>query len=70
MSKKQKTNNDMAYTAVSLGLIVLGYFGFRFVTQAGQGFVIQNDGYAVTGGIIILVCGLLLGYIFGKRGKW
>jgi Mg2+ and Co2+ transporter CorA len=70
MGKNQKTSNNRAYTTVSVATIILGFFGFRFVTQAGQSFPIQNDGYAMVGGIVILISGLILGYIYGKRGKW
>ena len=52
---------------ISLLNLFLAYFGFRFVTQAGQGMAaVQNDGYAVTGGAMILVAGMLEGYIIGK----
>ena len=49
-------------------LIILGAFvgiiyGFVLVTQAGQGVgVVQNDGYAATGGTLLLLSGLVLGY--------
>lgn len=71
MSKKQKNSENKMYTALSFGLIAFAYFGFRLVTQAGQsGVVVQNDGYAMVGGTMILVAGILLGYIYGKRRRW
>lgn len=71
MSKKQKNSENKMYIALSFGLIAFAYFGFRFVTQAGQGgVVVQNDGYAMVGGTMIFVAGILLGYIYGKRGRW
>lgn len=45
---------------------VLLFLGFRFVTQAGQASVIQNDGYAVTGGVLIVLGGFLLGVIWSR----
>lgn len=44
--------------------------GFRLVTQAGTtGFAgsIQNDGYAVSGGILLLVAGVVLGILIARR---
>ena len=47
--------------------VLLVVFGFRFVTQAGQGLnVPQNDGYGATGGVMLIVGGLIEGYIIGK----
>lgn len=43
-----------------LALIIV-YVGFRWVTQAGQGFAAQNDGYAVSGGLFILLGGMVIG---------
>lgn len=54
-------------TALNLLLVlslILGIIGFRLVTQAGlQGDagLIQNDGYAVSGGFIIVVAGVCIG---------
>lgn len=44
-----------------LAIIALVFIGFRFVTQSGQDSLFQNDGYAVTGGIMLLVGGFLAG---------
>jgi drug/metabolite transporter (DMT)-like permease len=47
--------------------VLLGVFGFIFVTQAGQGLnVPQNDGYAVTGGVMLLLAGLIEGHVLGE----
>lgn len=57
-----------------LGIIVIGLVvieGFRLVTQAdlkGLDGSIQNDGYAISGGLLILVGGICLGYIFARYG--
>ena len=52
---------------IGLVAIILVVFGFRFVTQAGQGLNIpQNDGYGATGGVMLIVAGLIEGYIIGK----
>lgn len=61
---KQVTKNIFILVA-----IVLAYVGFRFVTQADQGFVPQNDGYAVTGGIMIFSSGMLVGTALHMREK-
>lgn len=51
-------------TVLSITALILGYYGFRFVTQAGQGLgVVQNDGYGGTGGLMILAAGFLLGLV-------
>ncbi len=49
---------------------VVIYFGFRFVTQAGMAFMMpQNDGYAMTGGLMILAGGILTGMWISKSSK-
>jgi len=51
---------------VATALVVIG---FRLATQTGltgAAGSIQNDGYAVSGGILILVGGLADGYIIAK----
>lgn len=55
-------NRLLSRTLLVLALVI-GYVGFRFVTQAGQGFAIQNDGYAGTGGVMILLSGLIIGLL-------
>lgn len=48
--------------------LVVGYYGFRFVTQAGQGLdAIQNDGYGGTGGFMILVSGFIIGVLVERK---
>ncbi len=48
--------------------IILGVYGFRWVTQAGQGLdVVQNDGYGATGGVFILIAGMIVGWAWAKR---
>ena len=60
----------MARIVLALIAFVLGYYGFRFVTQAGQGIgTFQNDGYGATGGIMILISGFTLGIIMGRNNK-
>jgi len=50
--------------------LVLVYVGFRWVTQAGQGLdAVQNDGYGGTGGLFILVGGVLFGMWLATRNK-
>jgi len=44
--------------------------GFRLVTQSGlTGFAgsIQNDGYAMSGGCLILLGGVVAGYLAAKE---
>lgn len=59
---------------LNFSAFLLAMFGFRFVTQMGQGVgVVQNDGYGATGGIMLLVAGLILGYsstISKDMDKW
>lgn len=56
------------YKALTVVSFILGVYGFRWVTQAGQGInVVQNDGYGATGGVFILAAGLILGWALAKR---
>lgn len=55
-------------SALLLVSIVAVYIGFRFVTQAGQGLnAIQNDGYAGVGGVLILLGGLVTGWMTAHK---
>lgn len=47
------------FLAVVSSMVI--FVGFRFVTQAGQQNMMQNDGYAVIGGLMILAGGILIG---------
>jgi uncharacterized membrane protein (DUF485 family) len=52
---------------ISVIAVLLVVFGFRFVAQVGQGLnTPQNDGYGVAGGIMLVLAGLIVGYIIGK----
>lgn len=64
-------DNKRTRNILALCGLILAYVGFRFVTQAGQsGVVIQNDGYAVTGGILIFAGGMLTeAALFFSKGK-
>jgi len=56
-------------TLMMIAVLAVVIEGFRLVTQSGlQGFdgTIQNDGYAVTGGIMILLGGAAVGYIVAR----
>ena len=59
---------------IVLALIALAVVveGFRLATQAGlpaeAGFI-QNDGYAMSGGLLILLGGLILGYLLAKQTR-
>lgn len=49
---------------------LIGYIGFRFVTQAGQGLgVVQNDGYGAIGGIMLLLSGILFGLLYERKNN-
>ena len=64
--------NKKARLVLLLTAAIIGYYGFTFVTQAGQaGVVIQNDGYAGTGGFMILTSGFIIGVLVdrGNNGK-
>ena len=70
MAKKENKSRSLV---LDLTIIVLLYIGFSYVTQRGQEVpVIQNDGYAVSGGIILVFAGYLLAMSVArapKRGK-
>lgn len=62
----------MAHYRTFLALLsaVILIVGFRLVTQAGQPWpLVQNDGYAVSGGLVILLSGMIIGWLFAKREK-
>jgi hypothetical protein len=62
MSKRAQL---FCYYAVVGFLIVKG---LQNVAQSGQGIgVVQNDGYTVSGGIMFLIAGILIGYDLGRR---
>ncbi len=47
---------------LQIAAIVIVVIGFRLATQAGQDMSLpQNDGYAASGGILILIGGAVLG---------
>ncbi len=59
-----------------LAALILIVIGFRLAAQVGQGLdAIQNDGYAGSGGLLILAGGVLVGLHVGinswgkNRGK-
>ena len=66
MKKFTAYRNDLILVAA----IVIVVIGFRLVTQADQGgLVLQNDGYAVSGGLLIVIAGALFGYWLSNWGK-
>lgn len=63
-----KKVHPVAWYIVTFGLLGIIYNGFRLVTQAGQAaLIIQNDGYAVTGGVMILLGSVLLTWWWTKK---
>lgn len=57
---KDQTQNAL----IALLIVLIEIIGFRLVTQAGQPWpLIQNDGYAVSGGLVIFIGGTLLGWL-------
>lgn len=73
MAKSAKDSKEIskAYRWVMIiAMLILGYIGFSYVTQAGQGLnVIQNDGYAGAGGVLIFVSGVIFGLLLEVKGK-
>ena len=56
----------------ALALVAVAVQGFRFVTQSGlsgSAGTVQNDGYAMAGGLLIALGGLGLGYLAAKRKR-
>ena len=52
---------------IQLLAAVVAFIGFRLACQVGQeGVVIQSDGYAVSGGLLILLGGLIFGYVSAR----
>lgn len=64
--------NKRLRLALALLAVAAVVEGFRLATQAGisgePGFI-QNDGYAMSGGLLILAGGLILGYLSVKRTR-
>lgn len=64
--------NKVSGLALLVAIIVI-VIGFRLASQAGQrGVVVQNDGYAGSGGVLILIGGIIAGIAIGiayKSGK-
>jgi hypothetical protein len=59
--------NSKLVSFVQLLSVIVIVVGFRFITQAGQGVgVVQNDGYAGSGGALILLGGVTYGYLSGR----
>jgi hypothetical protein len=57
---KKETIRTLA-AILATGLIIVG---FRLAAQAGQGLdALQNDGYAGSGGFLILVGGVIVGWL-------
>lgn len=55
-----------------IGLIVfLMFLGFKFVTHGvGPMGIMQDDGYAVVGGLLILASGITIGYLVSAKEWW
>jgi hypothetical protein len=65
-----KTKQLVTITQIA-GIIAI-FIGFRLATQAGQDMGLpQNDGYAMSGGLVILVGGIIIGYTlrYGFQGR-
>lgn len=63
-------NNKNVRTLLFATAAVLGFIGFRFVTQAGQGLdAIQNDGYGGSGGAMILLSGIIIGLLIERKHR-
>lgn len=63
-------NRRNFFYLLDLVAIVIIVIGFRLAAQAGQGLgVVQNDGYAASGGILILLGGFLLGVSVASMSK-
>lgn len=62
--------HDRFTRTIAFFSLVVIYYGFRFVTQAGQGLdAIQNDGYAGVGGVMILAGGVMIGMLMTRKNK-
>lgn len=63
-------NKSFFYRLAAVTALAVLYLGFRLVTQAGQGLdAVQNDGYAGTGGVLILLSGITIGWLAGVGKK-
>lgn len=67
--------NSTIHSILVIACAGIALIGFRFATQAGQGLgVVQNDGYAMSGGFLILLSGMIGGWLLkseleGKNKK-
>lgn len=55
-------NSKYVVTLMQIASAIIVYIGFLLVTQSGQDMAMpQNDGYAGTGGMLILLGGIIFG---------
>lgn len=67
-----KSVNPILNLVVQVGLFGLIIYGFTLVTQSGQEGAFQNDGYAVSGGLLIAIGSSALTWwmlVFGGKKK-
>jgi hypothetical protein len=70
MSKLPKKDQHPERKVSVVLALLLVFLGIKF-TSVGVGFahLYQDDGYNVTGGIMTLIGGLIIGYIIGVGKK-
>jgi predicted tellurium resistance membrane protein TerC len=60
--------HSKSWNVIALIFIAIIFIGFRLVTQSGEPEVfIQNDGYAMSGGVLILAGGMGLGWWYANQ---
>lgn len=53
---------------LGVGLILI-LVGIKFTSIASGPYSIQNDGYNVTGGLMTMAGGVMVGYLIGRSEK-
>lgn len=58
---------NITYLLFTIGML-LAYYGFKLAAQSYSAApLIQDDGYTVTGGFLLLLSGLIFGYLISEK---
>lgn len=72
-SVKQVTPRALIGGFITVVMLIVAVTGLKFtsvgshLTDNPMSIEIQNDGYSVTGGVMLLIAGFVLGYLLAKR---
>lgn len=55
------------YRASLVAAVIIVLSGFKLLSEPGQ--IIQNDGYAMTGGVVVLLGGFIAGHEIARKAR-